>query len=100
MNKEIGSISFSQVIAKMFNGLESCPQENAEWCLLCDRPIRNGEDLIQHSNTHNCPEGLRLRRQLLGNDNWGQPPAPPRLRVPKGLANQVPRAGTQSENAM
>jgi hypothetical protein len=69
MNKKIAAISFPQIIATMLNGREGCPQENVAWCLLCDRPIRNGEDLLQHSNTHNCPEGLRLRRQLLGNDH-------------------------------
>jgi hypothetical protein len=30
------------------------------WYLLCDGPIHYAQDLIQNSNTHNRPEGLRL----------------------------------------
>lgn len=30
------------------------------WCLLCNSPIETADDFIPETNTHSCPEGLRL----------------------------------------
>ena len=49
---------------EMLENWESCPDENAGWCLLCDGPIRNAQDLIENSNTHNCPDGLKLELRV------------------------------------
>jgi hypothetical protein len=36
---------------------------NVGWCHLCDRPILSADDLIPGTNTHSCPEGLKLHRE-------------------------------------
>jgi hypothetical protein len=38
--------------------------QSVGWCLLCDGSIRSEKDLIPETNTHNCPEGLRLESRL------------------------------------
>jgi hypothetical protein len=55
------SMSVPQNLAEMLDNWADCSEENIEWCLLCDRPIRCANDMIQDSNTHNCTEGRRLR---------------------------------------
>jgi hypothetical protein len=64
MNNKMVSIRFPENIEEMLENWESCPDENVGWCLLCDGPIRTGQDLIENTNTHNCPEGLRLESRL------------------------------------
>jgi hypothetical protein len=51
---------------EMLDNWVACPDENVGWCLLCDGPIRSAQDLIPNSDTHNCPEGLRLESRLRG----------------------------------
>jgi hypothetical protein len=60
MNKKMVPIRFPVDIDEMLDNWASCPDENVGWCLLCDSPIRNEQDLIQNTNTHNCAQGLRL----------------------------------------
>jgi hypothetical protein len=58
--KKMVPIQFSPNLEEMLENWESCPDENVGWCLLCDGPIRSAQDLIENTNTHNCPEGLKL----------------------------------------
>jgi hypothetical protein len=60
MKKKMVPIRFPPNLMEMLENWENCPEENVGWCLLCDGPIRNEADMIPDSNTHNCPEGLRL----------------------------------------
>jgi hypothetical protein len=60
MKKKLVPIQFPPNLVEMLHDWESCPDENVGCCLLCDGPIRTEKDLILNSNTHNCPEGLRL----------------------------------------
>jgi hypothetical protein len=60
MKKKMVPIQFPPNIMEMLDNWESCPDENVGWCLLCDGPIRCEKDMIPNTNTHNCPEGLRL----------------------------------------
>ena len=64
MNNKMVSIRFPENIEEMLENSESCPDETVGWCLLCDGPIRTAQDLIEKTNTHNCPEGLKLESRL------------------------------------
>jgi hypothetical protein len=64
MKKKLVPIQFPPNIMEMLDNWESCPEANVGWCLLCDAPIRSAQDLIPNSNTHNCPEGLKLESRL------------------------------------
>jgi hypothetical protein len=55
---------FPPNIMEMLDNWETCPDENVGWCLLCDGPIRTAQDLIENTNTHNCPEGIKLESRL------------------------------------
>jgi len=60
MKNKMVPIRFPPNMMEMLDNWKRCPDENVGWCLLCDGPIRSAQDLIPYSNTHNCPEGLRL----------------------------------------
>jgi hypothetical protein len=60
MNKKMVPIQFPPNLVEMLDSSASCAEENVGRCLLYDGPIRSEKDLIQNSNTQNCPEGLRL----------------------------------------
>jgi hypothetical protein len=62
--KKMVPIQFPANLEEMLENWESCANENVGWCLLCDGPIRTEQDLIENTNTHNCPEGLRLESRL------------------------------------
>ena len=64
MKKKLVPIQFPPNMMEMLDHWEGCPDENVGWCLLCDGPIRSAQDLIPNSNTHNCPEGVRLEGRL------------------------------------
>jgi hypothetical protein len=55
-----------QVPANLENMLEAWlayDKPKIGWCLLCDSPIESEHDLIQETNTHNCPAGRRLEEE-------------------------------------
>jgi len=60
MKNRMVPVQFRQNIVEMVENWESCPYENVGWCLLCDGPIHSAPCLIENSNTHNCPEGVKL----------------------------------------
>jgi hypothetical protein len=60
MKKKLVPVQFPPNMMEMLDNWESCVEENVGWCLLCDGPIRSAQDLIENTNTHNCPAGLRL----------------------------------------
>jgi hypothetical protein len=62
--KKMVPILFPANLEEMLDNWVACPDENVGWCLLCDSPIRSEKDLIQETNTHNCPEGLKLESRL------------------------------------
>jgi hypothetical protein len=62
--KKLVPVKFPPNLEEMLENWETCADENVGWCLLCDGPIRAEEDLIENTNTHNCPEGLRLESRL------------------------------------
>jgi hypothetical protein len=62
--KKLVPVRFPPNLEEMLENWETCADENVGWCLLCDGPIRGEEDLIPHSNTHNCPAGRRLELRL------------------------------------
>jgi hypothetical protein len=71
MKKKLVPVQFPPNIMEMLDNWGSCPEENVGWCLLCDGPIRSAQDLIENTNTHNCPEGLRLESRLNRPRVWG-----------------------------
>jgi hypothetical protein len=60
MKKNMVPIQFPPNMMEMLHNWQLCPDESVGWCLLCDGPIRSAQDLIPNTNTHNCPEGLKL----------------------------------------
>ena len=51
MNKKMVPIQFPANLVEMLDNWVACPDENVGWCLLCDAPVRNAQDLIENSNT-------------------------------------------------
>jgi hypothetical protein len=59
-NMKMTPIEFPANIEEMLDNWASRAEEKVGWCLICDGPITSAQDLIENSNTHNCPAGRRL----------------------------------------
>jgi hypothetical protein len=64
LKNKMGAIQFPPKHYGNDQELAKLPDENVGWCLLCDGPIRSEKEMIKNSNTHNCPEGLKLESRL------------------------------------
>lgn len=49
---------------KMLDDMVHSDEPRCGWCLLCNSPIRNEEDFIPDTYTHNCERGRALEAKI------------------------------------
>lgn len=65
MDDDWVQLQWREEYAEMLNSWLEGKGDSVGLCLLCGSPIRSLADFIPGTNTHNCPEGIRLENSDL-----------------------------------